>query len=103
MSNLTGASPPAGNKDDWMRRWDYMHFSLALAVVLVAAFLLGIFAIRGDVQGMSTTAGIVSGWVGAVIGWFFTKTAKTSPPPGSGGPNPPSIPTGGSQPPAPSG
>jgi hypothetical protein len=74
--------PPLTNDDDkpYLRRWDNMHFALAALVIVISGLLIGIFAWRGDVQGMSSTAAIVSGWVGAVLGWFFTKSTK-----GSGG------------------
>jgi hypothetical protein len=97
------------DKDAYMRRWDDMHFVLALVVILLAGFLIGIFAIRGDTQGMSTAAGIVSAWVGAVLGWYFTtKSASSQPPasppgppgpPGAGGPPGPPGPPGAGGPP----
>ena len=89
-STQTKSSAPGGDdkappEKPYLRRWDYMHFTLAIVVVLVAAFLIGIFAWRSDTEGMSTVAGIVSGWVGAALGWFFAKTTGSpetqTPPP----------------------
>jgi len=72
------------SKDRYMARWDHMHFALATLVVLVAAVMIGIFAWRGDVQGMSSAGAIVSGWVGGVLGWYFTKVERSQTP----GPSP---------------
>lgn len=89
-------------------RWDQMHICLAALVITVVTFFIGVFALRGDVQGMSSAAAIGSGWVGAVLGWFFTKysgTASTAPTPspgaGGGGPAPPPGGRGGPAPPNP--
>jgi len=100
-----GAGAETGGDKPYLRRWDYMHFALAALVILIAATLIGIFAVRGDTQGMSSAAAIVSGWVGAVLGWFFTKTAgpassSSNRPPGGGGAPPGS---GGGGPPPPVG
>jgi len=106
---MSGSVPPVGVSSQpdkpYLRRWDYMHFTLAALVILIAATLIGIFAVRGDTQGMSTTAAIVSGWVGAVLGWFFTKasgpaSSGSNLPPGGGGP-PPAAGSPPTQPPPP--
>jgi hypothetical protein len=72
-----------------VRRWDQMYFALVILVVSVATFLIEIFPIRGDARGMSTAAGIVSGWVGAAMGWFFTKTSGAKSSDSSSGQTPP--------------
>lgn len=102
------------NRAQQLRRWDQMHIALAALVIAVVTFLVGVFALRGDVQGMSSAAAIGSGWVGAVLGWFFTRSAtaasggqtstpagaKTPPPQGAAPSNVPAPPANAPAPPA---
>jgi peptidoglycan biosynthesis protein MviN/MurJ (putative lipid II flippase) len=46
---------------------------IAIIVTVGAFLLLAVFAIRGDVSGMSAAGAIVGAWVGAVVGFYFTK------------------------------